>query len=365
MELYDAIHTVLNSYGKELIAQENLVNYLADYQAFGIKPTRRVMVTFLKDGYGSQVLELDTKNASQAEKEQLINTISMRLQYEEGFQRKHVNLVMNSICYGMGWQLDRLDEDDKEDEESNEILDTNGLVYKHYVTVNGITFVMISVIGGQYDIGATPEQGLFASFDEKPSVKTKVSDFYLAETPVTQALWTAIMGDNPSHFKGNDLPVERVSWEDCQEFIKRLNVQTNIKFRLPTEAEWEYAARGGMNSMHFKYSGANDNDVSDYLWYKENSQSKSHPLKTKLPNELEIYDMSGNISEWCSDWYFNSYANNGDRDNPQGPSTGVTKVYRGGSWDDKAMNCRVSKRFSMNPTFKNKLVGLRLASSKI
>jgi formylglycine-generating enzyme required for sulfatase activity len=173
------------------------------------------------------------------------------------------------------------------------------------------------------------------------------------------------MGDNPSHFKGDNLPVERVSWEDCQEFIKRLSIQTGIRFRLPTEAEWEYAARGGQYSKHNKYAGANDDAKSDYIWLKENSQSQSHEVKTKLPNELELYDMCGNISEWCSDWYFNSYANNGERVNPQGPASGVAKVYRGGSWDDKPMNCRVSKRFSMNPIFKNKLVGLRLAATNI
>ena len=214
-------------------------------------------------------------------------------------------------------------------------------------------------------MGATPEQGLYAAFDEKPSIQVSVSSFYLAEAPVTQALWTEVIGDNPSHFKGDILPVERVSWEDCQEFIKRLNIQTGMKFRLPTEAEWEYAARGGQYSKHLKYAGANDNTKSDYMWFKENSQSQSHEVKTKLANELGLFDMCGNISEWCSDWYFNSYANNGERVNPQGPASGVAKVYRGGSWDDKPMNCRVSKRFSMNPIFKNKLVGLRLAATNI
>ncbi len=354
MELYKAIHTILNKYGKDLIAEEKLINFLSDYHAFDVRATRRVLHTFLQMGYGKQVLELDIQRAT--DRMLKINNISMQLA-QEGFQKKHIAYVLDSVCYGMGWQGELPEELIEEEEEES--------IDKHYVSVGNVSFAMISVEGGTFDLGATPEQGLYAAFDEKPSIQVTVSSFYLAEVPVTQALWTAIMGDNPSHFKGDNLPVERVSWEDCQEFIKRLNIQTGIKFRLPTEAEWEYAARGGQHSRHHKYSGADDNDKSDYLWFKENSQSLSHEVKTKLPNELELYDMNGNISEWCGDWYFNSYANNGERVNPKGPSSGVAKVYRGGSWDDKAMNCRVSKRFSMNPIFKNKLVGLRLAATNI
>lgn len=354
MELYKAIHTILNKYGKDLIAEEKLINFLSDYHAFDVRATRRVLHTFLQMGYGKQVLELDIQRAT--DRMLKINNISMQLA-QEGFQKKHIAYVLDSVCYGMGWQGELPEELIEEEEEES--------IDKHYVSVGNVSFAMISVEGGTFDLGATPEQGLYAAFDEKPSIQVTVSSFYLAEVPVTQAIWTTIMGDNPSHFKGDNLPVERVSWEDCQEFIKRLNIQTGIKFRLPTEAEWEYAARGGQHSRHHKYSGADDNDKSDYLWFKENSQSLSHEVKTKLPNELELYDMNGNISEWCGDWYFNSYANNGERVNPKGPSSGVAKVYRGGSWDDKAMNCRVSKRFSMNPIFKNKLVGLRLAATNI
>ena len=354
MELYKAIHTILNKYGKDLIAEEKLINFLSDYHAFDVRATKRVLHTFLQMGYGKQVLELDIQRAT--DRMLKINNISMQLA-QEGFQKKHIAYVLDSVCYGMGWQGELPEELIEEEEEES--------IDKHYVSVGNVSFAMISVEGGTFDLGATPEQGLYAAFDEKPSIQVTVSSFYLAEVPVTQALWTAIMGDNPSHFKGDNLPVERVSWEDCQEFIKRLNIQTGIIFRLPTEAEWEYAARGGQHSRHHKYSGADDNDKSEYLWFKENSLSLSHEVKTKLPNELELYDMNGNISEWCGDWYFNSYANNGERVNPKGPSSGVAKVYRGGSWDDKAMNCRVSKRFSMNPIFKNKLVGLRLAATNI
>ena len=354
MELYKAIQTILNQYGKDLIAEERLINFLADYHAFDVRATRRVMQTFLQMGYGRQVLELDVQNAS--DKMLKISNMSFQLE-QEGYKKRHVAYVLDCICYGLGWQGQLPDELDEVEEEE--------LIDKHIVSVDGISFAMVSVIGGAFDIGATPEQGLYAAFDEKPSIQVTVSSFYMAEIPVTQALWTAIMGDNPSHFKGDDLPVERVSWDECQEFIRLLNLKTHMKFRLPTEAEWEYAARGGNLSKHLKYAGANDDTKTDCLWFKDNSLSQSHPVKTKQPNELELYDMCGNISEWCSDWYFNSYANQSDRLNPKGPASGVARVYRGGSWDDKAMNCRVSKRFSMNPIFKNKLVGLRLAATNI
>ncbi len=355
MELYKAIHTILNQYGRDLIAEERLINFLSDFHAFDVRATRRVMQTFLQMGYGQQVLELDMQDSS--DKLLKISNISFQL-LQEGFQKKHVAYVMDCVCYGLGWQGELPEELNDSEEEGN-------IIDKSYVTVGNVSFAMVSVTGGTFDLGATPEQGLYAAFDEKPSIQVSVSSFYIAETHVTQALWTAVMGDNPSHFKGDNLPVERVSWQDCQEFIKRLNIQTGIKFRLPTEAEWEYAARGGQYSKHKKYAGANDDAMSDYIWLKENSQSQSHEVKTKLANELGLFDMSGNISEWCSDWYFNSYANNGERVNPKGPASGVAKVYRGGSWDDKPMNCRVSKRFSMNPIFKNKLVGLRLAATNI
>lgn len=354
MELYIALHTIFNRYGKGLLAEERLINFLSDFHAFDVKATHRVMQTLLQMEYGQQILELDAKNSP--DRMLKISNISLRL-IQEGFQKRHVEYVLDSICYGLGWQGEIPEEIDEEEAELS--------VDKHYVTVNGISFAMVSVMGGTFDMGATPEQGMYASFDEKPSIQVSVSGFFMAESPVFQGLWTAIMNDNPSHFKGKNFPVERVSWDDCQEFIKRLSIQTGIRFRLPTEAEWEYAARGGCLSKHCKYSGSNDSDKSDYIWFKENSLSRSQEVMTKRPNELGLYDMSGNIAEWCADWYFNSYANNGDRKNPKGPASGIAKVYRGGSWDDKAMNCRVSKRFNMNPIFKNKLVGLRLAATNI
>lgn len=354
MELYKAIHTILDQYGRDLIAEERLLNFLSDFHAFDIRATRRVMQTLLEMGYGKQIIEFDS--LTESERMLKMNNISMQLT-QEGYQKKHVMYVLDCVSYGLGWQGELPNEIAEDDE-----VDT---IDKLYITVGEQSFAMVNVTGGTFDIGATPEQGMYAAFDEKPSIQVTVSSFYLADTPVTQALWKTVMEDNPSHFIGDNLPVERVSWEDCEEFIQKINQLTGKKFRFPTEAEWEYAARGGYRSQHLKYAGTSDDKKDEYLWFKENSLSQSHDVKTKLPNELELYDMCGNISEWCSDWYFNSYANNGVRVNPKGPSSGKGKVYRGGSWDDKAMNCRVSKRFSMNPMFKNKLVGLRLAATNL
>lgn len=357
MELYKAVHIILEQYGKGLIADKRFINFLTDYNAFDVRPAKRVMQVFLQMGYGEKVLEIDRTNPS--DKQQRISNISYQLSQQNGFQKMYVDYVLDCICYGLGWEIPAFEEINECDAEEEESVD------KYYVLVGDISFAMVNVAGGVFNIGATQEQMDYAAFDEKPSKQVTVSSFYLAETPVTQALWVAIMGDNPSHFKGDNLPVERVSWEECQEFIRLLNLKTGMKFRLPTEAEWEYAARGGQDSQSQKYAGANDNDKNDYMWFKENSFSQSHEVKSKLPNELGLYDMSGNISEWCSDWYFNSYANNNEQTDPKGPASGIAKVYRGGNWNDKAMNCRVSKRFYMSPMFRNKLVGLRLAATNI
>ena len=183
-------------------------------------------------------------------------------------------------------------------------------------TVNGVTFTMIAVEGGTFQMGATSEQGSDAESDEKPVHSVTLSDYCIGETEVTQELWEAVMGSNPSGFSGYpQRPVEKVSWNDCQEFITKLNQLTGKNFRLPTEAEWEYAARGGNKSQGYKYSGSNT--IDNVAWYYSNSASRTHDVKTKSPNELGIYDMSGNVWEWCYDWY-GSYSS-GSQTNPTGP----------------------------------------------
>ena len=224
------------------------------------------------------------------------------------------------------------------------------------ITVNGVSFTMIAVQGGTFTMGATAEQGSDAYSDEKPTHKVTLSDYMIGETEVTQELWKAVMGTNPSYFSGTQNPVEMVSWEDCQNFIAELNAMTGKKFRLPTEAEWEYAARGGNRSNGFKYSGSGS--IDKVAWY-EGKISKTHPVKQKQANELGIYDMSGNVYEWCQDWY-GSYSSSAQT-NPTGPSSGSNRVNRGGSWSSSARSCRVSDRYYGSPAYSFSDLGLRLA----
>ena len=217
---------------------------------------------------------------------------------------------------------------------------------------------MVYVDGGTFTMGATSEQDSDAYDNEKPAHQVTLSSFYICKHEVTQEEWEAVMGSNPSNFKGNRLPVENVSWEDCQTFISKLNSITGKQYRLPTEAEWEYAARGGNRSNGYKYSGSNTLD--NVAWYGYNSGDKTHEVMTKSPNELGLYDMSGNVWEWCSDWYNSEYYNYSSSNNPKGASSDSSRVYRGGSWFSGARGCRVSYRGSGTPSGRNNYLGLRL-----
>ena len=223
--------------------------------------------------------------------------------------------------------------------------------------VNGVAFKMVKVAGGTFQMGATSEQGSDADSDEKPVHSVTIPDYYIGQTEVTQELWEAVMGSNPSYFKGdNQRPVENVSWEDCQEFIEKLNRLTGKNFRLPTEAEWEYAARGGNKSRGYKYSGSNNPDA--VAWYYDNSENKTHPVAQKQANELDLYDMSGNVLEWCYDWY-DEYSSN-PQTNPKGP-IGFTRVLRGGSWYNSVKVVRVTDRWYCGPVYFHNYFGVRLA----
>ena len=240
--------------------------------------------------------------------------------------------------------------------------------YHHIiVVVNGISFKMIRIEAGTFTMGATEEQ-TGASDNESPAHQvTLTKDFYIGETEVTQALWYAVMGQKPtadgsawdySVGLGDNYPAYYISWNDCQEFISKLNQLTGLTFHLPTEAEWEYAARGGnIVTTHTLYSGSNT--IDDVAWYTSNSSSSTHPVAGKAANVLGLYDMSGNVWEWCNDWY-GSYSSGAQTD-PTGPASGTYRVLRGGSWYHSATNCRVAKRSRYTVTGRRDNYGMRLA----
>ena len=228
-------------------------------------------------------------------------------------------------------------------------------------TVNDISFNMIRVEGGTFHMGDTSEQMVGERVDNgaRPVHQVTLSSYYIGETEVTQELWETVMGENPSNLKGNKHPVENVSWNDCQDFVKELNKRTGKQFRLPTEAEWEFAARGGNKSRGYSYAGSNSLDI--VAWYKGTfflGTEGTRDVKTKQANELGLYDMSGNVWEWCQDWY-GSYSSN-SHTNPTGPSSGSYRVWRGGSWHLDAKFCRVSVRNHSEPDYRAFYLGLRL-----
>ena len=231
------------------------------------------------------------------------------------------------------------------------------------ITIPGtdVSFNMVYVEGGSFMMGAN-ENDEEAFSNEKPAHLVTLSDYWIGETQVTQALWETVMGANPSFYKGDsNRPVECIDWDNCQEFIKKLNELTGKTFCMLTEAQWEFAARGGnLGKDHgCKYAGSDD--IKQVAWYHENSDDETHAVAQKKANELGLYDMSGNIREWCQDWY-GDYTIDA-QSNPTGPSSGSFRVCRGGSWYGDTSFCRVSKRHSNIPTNKASRLGLRLALS--
>ena len=225
---------------------------------------------------------------------------------------------------------------------------------------DGISIEMVKVEAGTFMMGATSEMK-DPYDDEKPVHQvTLTNDYYMGKYEVTQALWQAVMGKNPSYFKGDNLPVNYVRWKDCQRFISKLNSMTGRKFRLPTEAEWEYAARGGKKSRGYQYSGSSN--ISDVAWYDGNSGDKTHPVGTKQANELGIYDMTGNVLEWCQDWYGSYYSSS--QTNPTGATSGSRHVNRGGSWAKNVRRSSPSCRYGAIYVDRDLDLGFRLALSE-
>jgi len=220
----------------------------------------------------------------------------------------------------------------------------------------GITMDFIFVKGGKFMMGDELEEWDFA-----PQHEVQLSDFYMAKYPVTQEQWEAVMGNNPSKFEGAKHPVEGVSYADAYNFIMQVARQIGMRLRLPTEAQWEYAARGGQKSQSFLYAGSNH--IDEVAWYKENSMNTTHPVGKRFPNELGLFDLSGGVWEWCSDWFDLSYYRNSPKENPNGPHDGRNRVLRGASWDTKAKDCRIARRTGLAPNTRRSGLGFRCAIS--
>lgn len=233
-------------------------------------------------------------------------------------------------------------------------------------TYGSVQFEMAKIEGGTFTMGAQNTSSLQANYDkdansdEKPTHSVTLSTYYMGKTPVTQLLWYVVMGSYPNisstYGRGDDYPIYDISYTQCEQFISKLNGLTNMKFRMPTEAEWEFAAKGGNNSNSYKYSGSNS--VGNVAWYSSNSGGKAHPVAQKEANEVNLYDMSGNVWEWCSDWY-GSYSIS-SQTNPTGPSSGTGRVIRGGAYDDSSTECRVSVRSNALPNNSFINIGFRL-----
>ena len=237
-------------------------------------------------------------------------------------------------------------------------IDTNDGKIPRDTILQNLIRNMVKVEGGTFMMGE--KHSLLGGIGEdNEEHQVTLSSFSIGRAPVTQREWQAVMGNNPSHFKGDDLPVESVSWDDCQEFIRKLNKMTHMNFRLPTEAEWEFAARGGNKSKNYKYSGSNNIDT--VAWYNGNSDGKTHSICQKKPNELGLYDMSGNIWEWCQDWYDKNYYDNSPKINPCNNKKASRRVYRGGGWYSDVSSCRIAYRNNFTPTIRNYILGFRLA----
>ena len=234
--------------------------------------------------------------------------------------------------------------------------DSTGIV----VSLKNLKFRMVYVQGGTMTMEDSCSNGFFGIFSSDNRKQVILSDFYIGEVPVTQELWKYVMENNPSVSLGDKKPVDSVSWNDCQQFIYNLNKITKLKFSLPTEAQWEFAARGGNSSRNHKYAG---NDKADYVaWHWKNSNHQSQDVAKKLPNELGLYDLSGNVSEWCND-FFDNYKSVFEKD-PLGPHNGSEHVIRGGSWSTDEKKCRVNVRDHKLPTCRDNSIGLRLVLNK-
>ncbi len=221
--------------------------------------------------------------------------------------------------------------------------------------LDSIQMNMVWVTGGTFIMGDN-----MGELDEKPAREVVINGFAMSKYPVTQRQWEVIMGFNNSDYKAcTECPIDNVSWKDAQEFIRRLNLMSGKHYTLPTEAEWEFAAKGGGGNKSYIFSGSDNIEV--VAWHAGNSERRPHVVGEKAPNQLGLYDMTGNMWEWCQDKYGRFYYEENIKYSPEGPKDGVGRVRRGGSWFTSAKNCRNSSRSHVNEDYKDNSVTIRLA----
>ena len=225
------------------------------------------------------------------------------------------------------------------------------------VEIDGIDLVLVEIPAGEFLMGSPGGEGMD---HEHPQHRVAITrPFYLGKYEVTQAQWVKVMGSGPSYFKGSDRPVESVSWDDVQKFIAKLSAITGQEFRLPTEAEWEYACRAGIEARY--YFGDDEDRLDEYAWYSGNSDSRTHPVGQTKPNQFGLYDMLGNVWEWCADRYGKTYYNISPKSDPKGPASGKYRVLRGGGWHYQAIGLRAANRYYQSPKYKYADTGFRIA----
>ena len=331
-------------YGEELYRNpERLKNLIGDLYGGEERVKRLFRRALIEDKLSVKVYEIAQKPKN--ERQPFYNRLA--IQFAEGnyFSLEFGLKVVGSLVTGLTGEV----LEGAQPESKNRL-----------VQVGDVQFEMVYVEGGTFRMGATEEQGEDAFDRANPVHRVTLSSHLIGKHEVTQALWEEVMGSNPSYNKqGGDYPVEHVSWNDCQEFIEKLNARTGMMFRLPREAEWEYAARGGNRSKGYKYAGSDNLD--EVGWYGGNSGKHTHPVGEKKPNELGLYDMSGNVWEWCQDWY-GDYTDEAQT-NPTGPQSGGYRVLRGGCIWSHASYCRVSFRINSDPGSRSSNGGLRLVLS--
>ena len=343
--------------GTDIYKAENghkLKAFLSD-MAVAFPKERKTLNIAIQENIPSKLLGYDNK----AEDERQIAMYDCVYQLEEdcGLSKERATEVVNYLAVGLGWSVELQQKPQQPAPVPPQVNTPSNMVY-----VEGGTFLMGSSDGRRDD--------------EKPVHEVTVSSFYMGKYEVTQAEYQAVMGSNPSDFKGNNRPVENVSWYDAVEYCNRLSKKEGLTpcysgngnnitcnwhangYRLPTEAEWEYAARSGINKDDYIYSGSNDRD--EVAWYRLNSGKITHDVGTKKANSLGIYDMSGNVSEWCWDWYDEAYYSKSPRNNPTDTSAGSYRVFRGGSWGYNSGRCAVSCRFSLYPNYRSYYLGFRV-----